>query len=132
MTRKADDEYGMPSSHSQFLWFFSIYMLLFVWIRLRHLSNPNTVWMWIWKTAVSAGCVFAALVVSVSRYSTALHLFYKSKQTMNVIKLFRVYLMYHTVTQVIIGALLGSILAILWFLFVHFALTPFFPTIASW
>jgi dolichyldiphosphatase len=84
------------------------------------------------KTAVSAGCVFAALVVSVSRYSTALHLFYKSKQTMNVIKLFRVYLMYHTVTQVIIGALLGSILAIHWFLFVHFAFTPFFPTIASW
>lgn len=110
MTRKADDEYGMPSSHSQFLWFFAIYMLLFVWIRLKHLSNPNTIWMWIWKAAVSAGCVFASIVVSVSR----------------------VYLMYHTVSQVVIGSLLGSILAVLWFLFVHFALTPFFPTIASW
>ena len=70
MTRKADDEYGMPSSHSQFLWFFAIYMLLFVWIRLKHLSNPNTIWMWIWKAAVSAGCVFASIVVSVSRYWT--------------------------------------------------------------
>jgi len=69
MTRKADDEYGMPSSHSQFLWFFAVYMVLFVWIRLRHLSNPNTIWIWIWKTTVTAACLFAALIVSVSRYT---------------------------------------------------------------
>ena len=69
MTRKADDEYGMPSSHSQFLWFFAVDMVRFVWIRLRHLSNPTqSVWIWIWKTAVTFGCILAALVVSVSRY----------------------------------------------------------------
>ena len=134
MTRKADDEYGMPSSHSQFLWFFAIYMLLFVWIRLRHLSNPNTIWMWIWKAAVSAGCVFASIVVSVSRYCTEFIYFsiFSKHFQCNIFNIFRVYLMYHTVSQVVIGSLLGSILAVLWFLFVHFALTPFFPTIASW
>lgn len=44
----------------------------------------------------------------------------------------RIYLQYHTVSQVIVGALLGSVLGVLWFLITHFALTPWFPTVASW
>lgn len=60
------NEYGMPSSHSQFVWFFSIYMFLFIWIRLQHITNTKSVWFS--KTIVSLGCFAAALIVTVSRY----------------------------------------------------------------
>ena len=60
-------EYGMPSSHSQFMWFFTTYMFLFVWVRLRHISYTNTVWIWIWKTTITVACLLASIVVAVSR-----------------------------------------------------------------
>lgn len=103
-------EYGMPSSHSQFMWFFTTYMFLFIWVRLRHIRETNTAWVWIWKTAISLACLVTSIIVAGSR----------------------IYLQYHTVSQVIVGALLGSVLGVLWFLITHFALTPWFPTVASW
>lgn len=68
-------EYGMPSSHSQFMWFFATYMFLFLWVRLRHISNTNTMWIWIWKTAITLGCLVASVVVSVSRFTNFFILF---------------------------------------------------------
>lgn len=59
------NEYGMPSSHSQFMWFFSIYMFLFIWVRLQHITNTKTVWFC--KTIGSFGCFVTALVVTFSR-----------------------------------------------------------------
>jgi dolichyldiphosphatase len=45
----------------------------------------------------------------------------------------RVYLLYHTVNQVIVGALVGTVFGVLWFLFVHVILTPYvFPRVVSW
>jgi dolichyldiphosphatase len=45
----------------------------------------------------------------------------------------RVYLLYHTVSQVIVGALIGVTFGALWFIFVHALLTPYvFPRIVSW
>lgn len=61
-------EYGMPSSHSQFMWFFSCYMFLFLWVRLRHISSTNTLWIWMWKTAISVACFSASLIVCISRF----------------------------------------------------------------
>ena len=122
-------EYGMPSSHSQFMWFFTTYMFLFLWVRLRHISN-TTIWVWIWKTAITAACLMAAIIVSVSRFKFLL--FIKKEKRIFYFFVFRIYLQYHTVFQVIVGALLGSVLGVLWFFFTQFVLTPRFPAIASW
>lgn len=45
----------------------------------------------------------------------------------------RVYLMYHTVGQVIVGGLIGLLAGTFYFFFVHSILTPYvFPKIVSW
>jgi dolichyldiphosphatase len=45
----------------------------------------------------------------------------------------RIYLLYHTISQVIVGAFIGASFGIFYFLFVHLILTPFvFPRIVSW
>merc|ERR1712071_499286 len=100
-------EHGMPSSHSQFLWFFSVYMFLFIWVRLQHITNSKSVWFS--KLIVSLGCFAAALIVTFSR----------------------VYLLYHSVSQVIVGSLIGALLGLLWFLLTNYILTPWFQTVAS-
>ncbi|XP_064027319.1 dolichyldiphosphatase 1 isoform X2 [Pogoniulus pusillus] len=69
-------KYGMPSSHAQFIWFFSVYSFLFLYLR--------------------------------------------------------VYLLYHTWSQVLYGGVAGSIMAIAWFAFTQEILTPLFPRIAAW
>jgi len=110
MTRNVQyNEYGMPSSHSQFMWFFAAYAALFLWVRLHHINN-NSPSVWMWKTIASCGCVVGAFTVAVSR----------------------VYLQYHTVPQVVVGSLFGSVLGVLWFLVTHYLLTPWFPVVASW
>ncbi|XP_066975723.1 dolichyldiphosphatase 1-like isoform X2 [Macrobrachium rosenbergii] len=77
LTRKGlYTEHGMPSSHSQMMWFFSSYSILFL--------------------------------------------------------IFRVYLLYHTWSQIIWGAVIGVMLGVSWFSFTHLVLSPFFPTVASW
>jgi dolichyldiphosphatase len=127
-------EYGMPSSHSQFMWFFTTYMFLFIWVRLRHISYTNTIWICIWKTAISVACLVASIIVAIARfYSNSLFILPKwKKNTWFSCFIIRIYLQYHTASQVIVGGLLGSVLAVSWFLFTQFALTPWFPTVASW
>lgn len=44
----------------------------------------------------------------------------------------RVYLLYHTWSQVLYGALAGSLMAVAWFVFTQEVLTPLFPRIAAW
>lgn len=45
----------------------------------------------------------------------------------------RVYLLYHTISQVVVGAVIGTSFGLVWFLFVHVILTPYvFPRIVSW
>lgn len=44
----------------------------------------------------------------------------------------RVYLLYHTWSQVLYGGVAGSLMAIAWFAFTQEVLTPLFPRIASW
>ena len=62
------NEFGMPSSHCQFLWFFSAYSVLFLWVRLHHINNNHpTVWMW--KLLASFGCVIAAIITAFARYT---------------------------------------------------------------
>ncbi|KAG8231784.1 hypothetical protein J437_LFUL011884 [Ladona fulva] len=102
-------EYGMPSSHSQFMWFFAVYVIYFVFWRLHHMNN-STVLENVWKTAIIVGCVSMATMVTISR----------------------VYLQYHTWKQVLSGFLVGVIFATVWFAITHLFLTPLFPIVASW
>ncbi|KAK6196222.1 hypothetical protein SNE40_001487 [Patella caerulea] len=99
-------EYGMPSSHAQFMWFFSMYITFFLYIRVYKNYNWSDD---LWKYIVSCSCFIIAGIVSYSR----------------------VYLAYHTVSQVLWGAVTGLILGALWFAVVQFLLTPLFPYMAS-
>lgn len=102
-------EFGMPSSHSQFMWFFSVYCALFVVIRLAH-SNNNSHIEWAWKGLLLLVTHFCAIFVSISR----------------------VYLLYHSWRQVICGALVGGTFGVLWFIVVNTCLSPYFPAVVSW
>ncbi|XP_034235134.1 dolichyldiphosphatase 1-like [Thrips palmi] len=102
-------EYGMPSSHSQFMWFFATYCALFVIIRLTHTNNHYHM-EWLWKGLLLFVTNSFASCVCISR----------------------VYLQYHTWTQVFGGAIVGGTLGTIWFTLVTCVFSPFFPTIASW
>ena len=45
----------------------------------------------------------------------------------------RVYLGYHTIEQVVVGALVGSLIALVWFYMIHTKISPrYFGLIVSW
>lgn len=44
----------------------------------------------------------------------------------------RIYLQYHSWSQVIIGALIGVLTGTSWFFFTHLALAPKYPWVVSW
>ena len=91
------EEFGMPSSHSQFMWFCSTYMLLFSLLRLH---NTN-----LWKVLCVLVVVGASTTMSYSR----------------------VYLEYHTLSQIVWGGVVGGMGAFLWFLLTHVSLHPPLP-----
>ncbi|KAF6201041.1 hypothetical protein GE061_005488 [Apolygus lucorum] len=102
-------DFGMPSGHAQFLWFFAVYVAYFVFVRLHQINN-NTTLDYFWKTVIVVGSFLIAILSSFGR----------------------IYLQYHTWQQVLCGAALGSFNGTIWFALVHFALTPYFPYVASW
>ncbi|KAK2167138.1 hypothetical protein NP493_1288g00011 [Ridgeia piscesae] len=99
-------EFGMPSSHAQFMWFFSTYLSFCLFIRFHH----NNTWLDnAWKYATCTGSILITACVCYSR----------------------VYLQYHTYSQVCWGAVIGVILGSIWFLIVNVVITPVFPALAS-
>ncbi|XP_018577720.1 dolichyldiphosphatase 1-like isoform X1 [Anoplophora glabripennis] len=102
-------EYGMPSSHAQFVWFFATYIIYFVFIKLHHMNN-NTIIENLSKFLIISSSLLMALLVSVSR----------------------IYLEYHTIWQVLWGAIVGILFATFWFALTYLVFTPLFPQIVSW
>ena len=96
------EEFGMPSSHSQFMWFCSAYLVLFTLFRLTHTVT--------WKTLSVALYLGASSLMSYSR----------------------VYLQYHTPSQVVWGGVVGGLGALLWFLATQLLFTPLYPTVERW
>ncbi|ERL83645.1 hypothetical protein D910_00789, partial [Dendroctonus ponderosae] len=101
-------EYGMPSSHAQFVSFFASYIMYFVFIRLHHMNN-NTIIENISKILIIVSSMTVAVLVCISR----------------------IYLHYHTVSQVLWGVIVGFLFATAWFALTSLVLTPLFPHIVT-
>ena len=87
--------YGMPSSHAQFVTFFSISISLFLLV--RHVPDPST--------THSPASFTERLLLSFVAWSCAA-----------AVVISRVYLNYHTSKQVMVGCVAGAISAWAWFL----------------
>ncbi|UKZ57818.1 hypothetical protein TrVGV298_011679 [Trichoderma virens] len=96
--------YGMPSSHAQFVAFWSLSLALFLLVRHKPLAQGKSAarlkiweggrpWTLVERLAVSLA---GALVAAATAWS-------------------RIYLNYHTTTQVAAGAAAGLIFALVWF-----------------
>uniref|UniRef100_A0AAQ4P2U2 Dolichyldiphosphatase n=1 Tax=Gasterosteus aculeatus aculeatus TaxID=481459 RepID=A0AAQ4P2U2_GASAC len=59
-------EYGMPSSHSQLMWFFVVYFFLFLYLRMHQTNNARCVDL-LWRHILSIILLGTALSVSYSR-----------------------------------------------------------------
>ncbi|KAL2622572.1 hypothetical protein R1flu_002777 [Riccia fluitans] len=94
------DSHGWPSSHSQFMCFFSMYLTLLA-LRSFHFTDPFSKYF-----TVIVSWPFTVAVV----YS-------------------RVYLGYHSVAQIIAGSIIGLALGAIWFVIVNKYLVKFFPVI---
>ncbi|KAF4998069.1 hypothetical protein FGRMN_3432 [Fusarium graminum] len=96
--------YGMPSSHAQFVAFWSVSLALFLLVRHKPLhvhqsraqSGVHRPWSVLERVAVS---VAAAAIAAATAWS-------------------RVYLNYHTPKQVVVGSVAGIISAVGWFVIV--------------
>jgi len=99
--------YGMPSSHAQFMWFVSVYMVLFVCFRLTLLKQCGEV---LCKMLWCSFCLALSAAVSYSR----------------------VYHEYHTQSQVIWGGMVGGGAAVVWFLLTQAVFTPLYTVVAGW
>lgn len=84
----------MPSSHAQFVAFFSVYLTLFLLV--RHKPHPSDTHK---PTTVAERLLLAAWSVVFAATVCAS----------------RVYLQYHTVNQVLVGSLVGIFTAVAWF-----------------
>lgn len=88
--------YGMPSSHAQFVSFFSVTLMLFLLFRhVPHPTDTHTPFTFGGRFLLSLAALFSAAGVAVSR----------------------IYLNYHTTKQVIVGCIAGGIFALFWFAF---------------
>ena len=91
--------YGMPSSHAQFVTFFSVYLALF--LLLRHQPHPTHT-----HTPLT---LFERFFVSLLALASAAS-----------IAVSRIYLNYHTPKQVLVGCAAGAGLAIGWFIMIEY------------
>ncbi|XP_058823956.1 dolichyldiphosphatase 1-like [Topomyia yanbarensis] len=103
-------EYGMPSSHSQCMCFFAQYVLLFIFIRLHHMNNNNARAERLVRILVLVMCWVVTILVCFGR----------------------IYLQYHSLSQVLVGAFVGIFIGTFWFFLTHYVLTPYFPMVVSW
>jgi len=100
-------KYGMPSSHAQFMWFVSVYLVLFVFFRLTMLKQCTE------RLCKLLGCSFCLGLAWLVSYS-------------------RVYHQYHTQSQVWWGGVAGASAAVFWFILTQLVFTPLYPWVASW
>lgn len=101
-------QYGMPSAHAQFMGFFTAFVILLFYVRIKVVTLIIPLAK-LWKHFLAVGCVIVSLLVCYSR----------------------IYLRYHTTNQVFVGLVLGLIFGVSWFIFMEKIVGPYFPIIAS-
>ena len=106
-TSKLWEQYGWPSSHSQFMFFVSSYLVLFVLFRLNH-AGASLKNRFLWLLTLLAAMSLAAIVA----YG-------------------RVYLGYHSQNQVYWGGGIGAGWAFIWFLLTQFVLSKWYSWLCS-
>lgn len=93
--------YGMPSSHAQFVTYWSVFVALF--LLFRHVpankSKSSRPWSLFQRLVV---CAFCGLLAAATGWS-------------------RVYLEYHTSKQVVVGSAVGAACAVGWFVVIAVA-----------
>jgi dolichyldiphosphatase len=88
--------YGMPSSHAQFVTFFSVTLTFFLLFRhVPHPTDTHTPFSFFQRFILSVLALVSAATVASSR----------------------IYLSYHTPKQVLVGCAAGAIFAVFWFAF---------------
>lgn len=96
--------YGMPSSHAQFLTYFSLSLTLFLLLRHHPPSPPNTTHKderpYSHQPLNLAQKLFLSLLTCILAASVAVS---------------RIYLNYHTPMQVVVGCVAGAVSAAAWF-----------------
>jgi len=88
--------YGMPSSHAQFVTFFSLSLTFF--LLFRHSPHPtftHTPTTYAQRVTLSIASLISAAAVAASR----------------------IYLNYHTPKQVLVGCAAGAVFAVVWYIF---------------
>lgn len=88
--------YGMPSSHAQFVFFWSVALSLFLLVRHRPTSKSNK----------NNSRIVERLTVSAVSLALAAATAWS-----------RIYLNYHTPKQVFVGSTVGALTAVAWFIF---------------
>ncbi|XP_065226343.1 dolichyldiphosphatase 1-like isoform X2 [Planococcus citri] len=101
-------EYGMPSSHATMMFYLSTYMFYFMFIRTNYVKVDFITHLW--KILITTMFFVWAIMMAISR----------------------VYLKYHSIEQVVCGAIVGIIFGTVWFVVTQFFLTPLYPAIVSW
>ena len=91
--------HGMPSNHTQFVWFFAAFWIPWVLFRpnnhsRRRGSNGS---------APGSACTFVRATAAAAIFLGA-----------SAVTFARVYLTYHTVPQVVVGAVCGAIVGLIW------------------
>lgn len=94
----------MPSSHSQFVSYFAISLTLFLLFRHQPHPHPSGTSTSSTSTSSSLRSLPSRLLLSTTTIFTA-----------SLVALSRIYLMYHTPKQVLVGVAAGVIYATIWF-----------------
>ncbi|CAM9458854.1 unnamed protein product [Choristocarpus tenellus] len=102
--------YGMPSNHTQFMFFFAAFSILYLWNRLS--CSTCT------KAGLSLGLGLWAALVGWTRQDRVVS--------------FCLHLSCHTPMQVVVGGVLGSGTGALWYLIYQEVLMPLSPSVVKW
>lgn len=84
------------------------YIIIYIF-RLHH-NNNSSISEKFWRITIIIVSIIIAILITYSR----------------------VYLLYHSNSQVIWGTFIGIMLGIIWFIITYMILTPIFPIIVSW